>query len=104
MANKAMWCRSSSQFSSLDPLQNITPTPTTWAYGRGLGVSMGVLEKSWMAFVRERPIYKWMMKWGTPILGNLHISNRCIFHGPHDATAVGGAVEPQFPNLWWLLP
>ena len=48
MANKAMWCRSSSQFG-LDPLQNITPT--TWVYGRGLGVSMWVPEKSWMVFL-----------------------------------------------------
>jgi hypothetical protein len=41
---------------------------------------------SWMVFVRENPIYKWMMTGGTPILGNPHIAKpqkdaRCFQDG-----------------------
>ena len=35
--------------------------------------------KLWMVFVRENPIYKWMMTGGTPFLGNHHfmVSTAC---------------------------
>jgi hypothetical protein len=33
---------------------------------------MGV-PNSWMVYFMENPHLKWMMKWGTPILGNRHM-------------------------------
>ena len=35
---------------------------------------------SWMVDLMENAIYKWMMKWGTPMLGNHHMEYGG-FHG-----------------------
>ena len=40
--------------------------------GSGFQLLMGVRQVRWMVFVRENPIYRWMMIWVTPILGNHH--------------------------------
>ena len=55
-----------------------------WGFPYGWGYP-----KSWMVFVRENPMKKWMMTWGTPIYGNPHAmfiilnakikNSRCFF-------------------------
>ena len=46
--------------------KDIEEDPSIWGFPQ-----MGVPPNGW--FLRENPIYKWMMAGDTPILGNLHI-------------------------------
>ena len=38
---------------------------------------MGLPQARWRVYFRENPNQEWMMKWGTPILGHLHIQLWC---------------------------
>ena len=72
------------------------------------GFHHGGTPYSWMVFVRENPIYKWMMTGGSPICGHPHLNiycfRVCLSHdywgSKGDPTKIRWAPCPLTPSFW----